>query len=218
VENASRFTEFLSSEAVAPISTSITIIPNIIKDILNVVLEHKQLKIQDKQFRRKAELAQQFLTLHDKHSQRLFQAEIEKVHTNANAIIADIEQRREVGLAQIESDKQVQLRKINAYERTQIKDIESHYKQEHQRLAAEKEMFQKALRESSKQFDRQMRRWEEAQAELTQLINVIKNKIVKGTANEYEYELLGKLSMFKIHALDKSFDISQGFLEMFSGG
>lgn len=53
VENASRFTEFLSSETVAPVRKSITIIPNIVADILDVALQHKTLEIQDNQFKQK---------------------------------------------------------------------------------------------------------------------------------------------------------------------
>ena len=56
VSNAIRFTEFLSSENVVPVRNSISIIPNVVADILDVALKHKTLKIQDSQFRRKAEL------------------------------------------------------------------------------------------------------------------------------------------------------------------
>lgn len=42
VENASRVTEFLSSETIAPVSKGLTIIPNIVKDILDVALRNKE--------------------------------------------------------------------------------------------------------------------------------------------------------------------------------
>lgn len=57
VDNASDFTEFLASESIVPIRKNITLIPNIVKDILDVVLDNRRLKIQDNQLKRKVELA-----------------------------------------------------------------------------------------------------------------------------------------------------------------
>ena len=76
IDNASRFTEFLSSETVAPVRKSLTLIPNIIADILNVALENEKLKRQDKQFERKAEIIQSYLELQDRNLQRQFQVDI----------------------------------------------------------------------------------------------------------------------------------------------
>jgi hypothetical protein len=99
VENASRFAEFLSSDTVAPVRTSITIIPNIVKDFLSIALEHKQLKIQDRQFRRRVELAQRYLDLHERNSQRQYSVELERIRANSEVAISEINQQRDRGLA-----------------------------------------------------------------------------------------------------------------------
>lgn len=78
-------------------------------------------------------------------------------------------------------------------------------------------MFEKALRESNKRYKRQMKNIEKVQSELNALIRAITNKMMNGTASDYEYKLLEHFSSLKIQALDKSFDISEGFLNMFLG-
>lgn len=127
VDNASLFTDFLSSDTVEPIRETITIIPNIVKDILDVALENKRLKIKDSQFRRKAELAQHYLEFQDKNAQRKYHIELENIHTQADTVIAEIEQKRDVELAHIESTKRTQLQKIESDERIELKKIQSQY-------------------------------------------------------------------------------------------
>lgn len=78
--------------------------------------------------------------------------------------------------------------------------------------------FEKALRESNKRYKRQMRNVEKVQSELNSLMKVITNKMINGTVSEYECKLLEHFSNLKIQLLDKSFDISEGFLKMFIGG
>ena len=41
------------------------------------------------------------------------------------------------------------------------------------------------------------------------------NKITHGNASNYEYKLLEQLTELKIRALEKDFDISEGFLDIF---
>jgi hypothetical protein len=218
VDNASHFTEFLSSDTVEPVRKTITIIPNIVKDILDVALENKKLKIQDSQFRRKAELAQHYLEFQDKNAQRKYHIELEKIHAQADTVIAEVEQKRDVELAHIESTKRTQLQKIQSDERIELKKIQSKYELARQKQINEKEMFEKALRESNKRYKRQMRNAEKVQSELNSLMKVITNKMINGTVSDYECKLLEHFSNLKIQALDKSFDISEGILKMFVGG
>ena len=56
IDNASHFTEFLSSDTVEPVRKTITIIPNIVKDILDVALENKKLKDEIKEIQEKYKL------------------------------------------------------------------------------------------------------------------------------------------------------------------
>lgn len=217
VDNASHFTEFLSSDTVDPVRNTITVIPNIIKDILDVALENKKLKIQDSQFRRKAELAQRYLEFQDKNAQRKYHIELEKIHAQSETAIAEIEQKRDVELANIESTKITQLQKIESDERIELAKIQSKYELALQKQIYERKMFEKALRESNKRYKRQMKIIEKVQSELNALIRAITNKMINGTASDYEYRLLEQFSSLKIQALDKSFDISKGFLSMFLG-
>lgn len=217
VDNASHFTEFLSSDTVDPVRNTITVIPNIIKDILDVALENKKLKIQDGQFRRKAELAQRYLEFQDKNAQRKYHIELEKIHAQADAAIAEIAQKRDVELAQIESTKKTQLQKIESDERIELTKIQSKYELARQKQINERKMFEKALQESNKRYKRQMKNIEKVQSELNALIRAITNKMMNGTASDYEHKLLEHFSSLKIQALDKSFDISEGFLNMFLG-
>lgn len=218
VDNASHFTEFLSSDTVEPVRKTITIIPNIVKDILDVALENKKLKIQDSQFRRKAELAQHYLEVQDKNAQRKYHIELEKIHAQADTVIAEVEQKRDVELAHIESTKRTQLRKIQSDEHIELTKIQSKYELARQKQINEKEMFEKALKESNKRYKRQMRNAEKVQSELNSLMKVITNKMMNGTVSDYECKLLEHFSNLKIQALDKSFDISEGILKIFVGG
>lgn len=218
VDNASQFTDFLTSDAVEPVRNTITIIPNVVKDILDVALENKKLKIQDSQFRRKAELAQHYLEFQDKNAKRKYHIELEKIHAQVDTFIAEVEQKREVELTHIESTKRAQLQKIQSDERIKLTKIQSKYELARQKQKNEKEMFEKALQESNKRYKMQMRNVEKIQSELNSLIKVITNKMKKGTINDYDYKLLVELSNLKIQALDKSFDISEGILNMFVGG
>lgn len=218
VDNASQFTEFLLSDTVEPVRKTINIIPNVVKDILDVALENKKLKIQDSQFRRKAELAQHCLEFQDRNAQRKYHIELEKIYTQADTVIAEVEQKRDAELVRIESDKRTQIQKIQSNEHIELAKIYSKYELARQKQINEKEMFEKALRESNKQFKRQMRNVEKVQSELNSLIKAITDKMISGTVSDYEYRLLEHFSNLKIQALEKSFDISEGILNMFIGG
>ena len=217
-ENATRFTEFLSSNTVAPVRKTITIIPNVIKDILDVTLEHKQLKLQDSQLRHKVELAQKYLVMYNENSKRQTSLELEKIHANSNMTIAEIAQKRDCELAKIETEKEMKLSQIESNEHLKKAELQSQYELGKQQLDNQMKMFQMALQESNQRFYTQMKSAEKIQAEFSQLIKVITKKIVKGTATEYEYKALDNLASLKIQALQNNFNISDGFLHMFARG
>lgn len=218
VDNANHFTEFLSSDTVEPVRKTITIIPNIVKDILDVALENKKLKIRDSQFRQKAKLAQQYLEFQDKNAQRKYHIELEKIRIQTDTAIAEIEQKRDIELANIELTKRTQLQKMESSERIELQKIQSQYELARQKQIQEKQIFEKALRESNKRYKRQMRNVEKVQSELNSLIKVITNKMMNGTVSDYECKLLEHFSNLKIQALDKSFDLSEELLNMFARG
>ena len=218
IESASLFTDFLASEAVEPVRKSISIIPNVVADILDTAVKCKTLKLQDKQFKRKADLAQQYLTIQDRHSQRQSQVEIERIHRRSEIDILEIERKHVTDLAEIKKNGQIAIQQIQLDEQIKKAEIISNYKLSKQKLENEKRMFLAALHESSKRFDRQMRNSEKLQAEFSDLISVIVDKISKGQATQFEYSWLNHLTKLKVQALEKSFDISDGFLNLFIRG
>lgn len=78
VEQASQFTEFLSSGAVISGYKPTTQIAKVLSDVLDIILKNKVLNMEDEQFRSKVELIQQNLRNQDSHSQRQFKIELEK--------------------------------------------------------------------------------------------------------------------------------------------
>lgn len=216
INNASSFAEFLASDTIAPIRKSITIIPNIIKDILDVGLEHKQLRIQDRNLRRKAELAKEFLELQDINSQRQYRVELERIRSTADVSIAEIRRDRDMTLSQIKSTERQRLAEIRSNEKTKIAELKVHYEIEMQRINNQKEMFNAALHESNKRFNNQIKIVKETQEELSKMIDAIMKNVLSGNATDYQCQLLKSLTELKIQAVDKTFDISEGFLDMFS--
>lgn len=215
IDNANQFTDFLSSETVTPIRKSISLIPNIIGDILNVALENKKLNIQNTQFKQKTNIIYDCLELQDKNLQRQFQIQLEKIHVDAEAKIAEEKQKCNVRLKEIKANEKTQLRKIKSDERIKVAEIRSQYELTRQKQEQNKELFLKALHTSNLRFNRKMKNVEKIQSELSFLIKAIMNKITHGNASNYEYKLLEQLTELKIRALEKDFDISEGFLDMF---
>ncbi len=215
IDNANQFTDFLSSETVTPIRKSISLIPNIIGDILNVALENKKLNIQNAQFKQKAKILHEYLELQDTNLQRQFQLQLEKIHVEAEVKIAEEKQKCNIKLNEIKVNQKTQLKKIKSDERIRIAEIRSQYELTRQKQERDKELFLKALHASDLRFNKKMKNVEKIQSELSFLIKAIMNKIIHGNASNYEYKLLEQLTELKIRALEKDFDISEGFLDMF---
>lgn len=218
IDNASQFAEFLSSETIAPIRKTITLIPNVIKDIFDVALQHKQLRIQDKNYRRKAELAKKCLELQDIQSQRQYRVELERIRTSSDTAITEIKSNCKSSIAKINAETATKLAQIESDERMKLTEIYSQHDLNLKKIDNERKMFSEALRESNRRYNIQIKNIEKVQFELSQIINAITKKIIAGTATTYEYSLIEFLSSAKIQALDKSFNLSDSFLNMFSGG
>ncbi len=216
INNASSFAEFLASDTIAPIRKTITIIPNVIKDILDVGLEHKQLRIQDRNLRRKAELAKQFLELQDINSQRQYRVELERIRATSDVSIAEINRDRDTTLSQIKSTERQRLAEIRSNEKVKIAELKVQYEIEMQRINNQREMFNEALHESNKRFNNQIKIVQETQEELSKVIDAIMKNVMSGNATDYQRQLLNNLLKLKVQALDNTFDISEGFLDMFS--
>ena len=144
--------------------------------------------------------------------------EIEKIHTQAETAITEMEYKRDIELAHIRWNEKTQIQKIKSDEYVKLIEIQTQYELARNRQENEKEMFKRALNESSQRFKKQMKNAEKLQSEFSKLMQVITKKISKGTATDYEYKLLEHLSLLKIQALEKSFNISEGFLDMFIRG
>lgn len=218
LENAERFKDFLSSETIEPVNKTITIIPNIVKDIIDVVHENKRDEIKNTQFKQKAKLAQHYLELQDKNAQRRYNIELEKIHLQTGISIAEINQKREVKLAAIKAQKRTELQKIQSNEHIQLAKIQSEYELARQEQKNEIKKFEKALQTSNKQYKKKMKNEKKILSELNIIINAITNKMMNGTINDNDYKYLITLTTLQIQLLDKTYDISEGFLNIFSGG
>ncbi len=218
LENASKFNDFLSSETIKPVRSKLKIIPNIVQDICDFILENRQQKMQERQFNTKVELFHQTLKARDRDSQRKYDFEIEKIHLDAKTKIYESNNIRDAKLAEVEANKLVHLAKIRSNEKTKIKEIESNYKLEKKRLDNSYESFNKLLKESNRRFNSQIKNFEKVQSDFSNIINAITQKLISGKASEYELELLKQLSVLKTQCFDKDFDVSYGLISMFGEG
>lgn len=119
-------------------------------------------------------------------------------------------------LSQIKSTERQRLAEIRSNEKTKIAELKVHYEIEMQRINNQKEMFNAALHESNKRFNNQIKIVKETQDELSKMIDAIMKNVLSGNATDYQCQLLKSLTELKIQAVDKTFDISEGFLDMFS--
>lgn len=207
VENASQFTEFLSSETIAPVSKGLTIIPNVVKDILDAALQNKQIRIQNIQFMKKAELASEYLELHDRNAQRKY-----------NIAMEEIRAHKDITVAEIESNKQMRLIEIQSNECIEMERLKNQYDLERQKQENQIEIFKGVLRESSERYSRKMENHEKLQKEFSVLIDALLNKMVNNTASSADYKIFEELTKLKVQALYDSFNISEGFIDMFTKG
>lgn len=207
VRNANLFNEFLESDTVAPVRKSIHLIPDIVADILDHTLQRKALKNQKAQFERKADLAESYIKALDRHSQRQLEQQITTIRIQTEAKIAEIHQNRDVELAQIESN-----------ERIRLAEIHTQYELARQKQETQKTIMLKAMQESNYRFNQQIYSMNRVQKELDELINSIMKRITQGKATAYEHKLLTHLTVLKVQTLDKAFNISEGFMNLFSQG
>lgn len=207
IENAEKFSKYLSSEAVNPIRPSLTIIPNALKDILNYLIERRVLKEEDKKFDTKTKLANKSLELQERNSRRKYNLEINKVQEEAGIAIREIEQQEIIALKKIKSEERTELAKINTdYNLARIQQDN------------EMKMFLKGLKESGRRFDKCMQEKIKFQEELSQIISLITNKMVKGRVSKEEYTILNQAITMKKEALANQFDMSEILVKIFGEG
>lgn len=217
IENAEKFSEFLSSEPIRSIQPKITIIPNLLNDILNYAIECKKVKSDNNRIRSQTELANKYLDLQERNSQRYYAAEIEKSHMNAEVKIQEIEYQTQVKLADIKADEHKQLEQIRSNEHIQITKLKSDYELALKRQNNDMKKFLKTLKESNYRFKCEIKNLSKVQAELGELIKVITIRITQGQATTQDYDLLKQITLLKVQALDKNFDISEGLMSILCG-
>ena len=149
IDNAGRFMNFLSSDTVRPIRSTLSIIPSVVSKIMDLALERKRLAVQENDSKRKAAMFQDYLStqdriskrelqykekesirgaaLQDRESQRRYALEIERIRAEADSIMEEINYRRETAAAGIQANMQVRLEAIRAGERVRIEEIRLQY-------------------------------------------------------------------------------------------
>lgn len=196
VNNACQFTDFLASDAVVPVSKKLTIIPDFVKDILDAALQNKQLKIQNIQYMKKAELASEYLKYRNEEALCKYRTEVDVIN-----------KQKEIDIARIESNERITVTKTYA-----------DYKLAREKQELEKKKFKEILKESNRRFNQRINEVKKLQLEFNALIGVIMNKIANGTAGTNDYDCFHYLCDFKYRLVSESFDISQGFIDMFAKG
>lgn len=196
VNNACQFTDFLASDAVVPVSKKLTIIPDFVKDILDAALQNKQLKIQNIQYMKKAELASEYLKYRTEEALCKYRTEVNEIN-----------KQKEIDIARIESNERITV--IRTY---------ADYELAREKQKIEKEKFEKLLKESNERFKQRASEVEKLQLEFNALAGIIMNKIANGTAGINDYDCFHDLCDFKYRLVSGSFDISQGFIDMFAKG
>lgn len=215
IDNATNFKDFLSSDEVKPIRKSLKIIPNVIDDIINVILENKRLNIENKQFIRKAEMLDKYLDLKDKDLQRQYYYELEKIHIEAETEIMKENNRYDVQLEEIKSYEKMQLKQIESDEKKRIAELRIQYDLVRQEQERKREQFNRILDESNRRFDRKMIQAKQVQKELTKILRILTTKLIKGTANDLDCKLISQLSEMKVKVLDDTFNIVEEFVNIF---
>lgn len=218
IEGANKFVEFLSSDTVANVRPTITVIPNIIKDILNVGLEHKELKIKDRNLRRKEEIAKGYLEVLDKHSQRNQIVRLEEIRSEFAIANAKVANECTVQLEKIKTEKEYRIAQIKSNEAVSLSEIKAKYEIEMQKINEKKIAFSKSVDSSNRQFDRKMKNAEKIQEEFTAIINSLTIKMKKSALNEYELNLYIHLTQLKMQALLNTFDLKNELIDFFGKG
>ena len=216
-ENANKFTELLSTNAMQPISQSLSIIPNVIADITNFILEYKKMKIDERTTKEKINLVKLNIALQEHINQKKYSVEIAKINSQTKLAIRESDKQKEVRLAEIDKEEHLGLEKIQSDERIRILEIQNQYELSRQRQDNERIKFLEGLKASNDRFYRKIENVEKFQVELNHIIGFIITRISNGYSNSDDYETLRHLTSLKAQSLKDSFDISEGFLKMFSG-
>lgn len=204
IEGANNFSAFLACDIPDLVRSKISIIPNFVKDILDVALEYKKVKIQDKQFKRKAEIAEQFIKLQDNNSKRHFSSELARINSNEKTAIKEIEQRKECTLAQIKANENIEITKLTMQ-----------YKMKMKKLNEQADRFSKILKEDQRRFDLKTQERQEIIKELTHIISLITLKISSDQASDKDINMLCSVSDLLIQFQKDSVDIEEEFLKFF---
>lgn len=216
VDGAGKFVDLLASDSFEKVRPTINIIPNVIKDILDISLEHKELKIKDRNYKRKTELVKEYLNVLNQHSQRSYNIKLREIESEFALVNAKIDSERQSKIYEIESEKEYQICKIKSSEKVSIKEINNKYKLEMKKIESKKNAFDKWLKITNNQFKRKMKSTEKLQNELTIIINTLITKMQTKTLNDYEYNLLSHFTKLKVQALENSFNLEMELIKFFS--
>lgn len=215
IDNACKFVNLLTSEEMAETRNKLTIIPNVLKEILALPLENKKLNIQNQNTLRKAELAKEYLSVFDKASARNHDIKLAQIKSEFAVVMSNIEKERRIKLAEIENSKQTSLRKIEMDERIELAKLQSYHDLELRKLEEKSNTFQKWLDESNKRFFAKINQHAKLQNEFTIIINHL---ISKSNLDESELKTVQMLINAKTNAMNNAFDLRSEFLDFFYKG
>ena len=194
VDNVCKFVNLLGTEEMSETTSKLTIIPNILKDILSLPLEHKRLNIQNQNTLIKAELAKQYLTLVDQNNARDHKLQREKII----------------------SDFSIAMHQIETQERTTLEKYKLDYELEIRRIDEKSKAFHRWFDLLNKEIDAKSKERSEAQKELTLVMKALTSKLLSaGTLSEYENQVL-QMVIKAITDLCQKSDLQSILLDFFT--
>ncbi|MCH5213210.1 MAG: hypothetical protein J1G06_09350 [Oscillospiraceae bacterium] len=160
---------------------SISVLPNVFKDIFNFFHENKRLKIQNEQFKQKCAVIKDY-------TEKQYNLELYKVKQDAYT-----------KLSQIKSSENKEIARINRETNMKMVEIKNKYHLESSRLYTNFKKFQSQMRLENKRFElfamqlrEQQKNHEKCLKELEAVCAILRKKMNNNTAtkNDFDYYLL----------------------------
>lgn len=222
VESVSKFSDFLKTDTVTQIRPTIRILPSIVKDILDTIIEVKKINVNNRQYNQKIDLANRVLDVQEEGIQARRKVELEKIHSDTRIKLREIESSYQIHLAQINADLEKELASINADEKVKLLTLKANYDLEKKKQDDMMARFKQEVDESNRRFNiqmkniaRQYRDMEKTRREISSTIKALNTKIINGTAQKEDYDIYKYLIQLKMNSYRDNFNITEELINIF---
>ncbi|MDO5433844.1 hypothetical protein [Eubacterium sp.] len=223
VDEMQKFYNFLNEAKNGNPKLSISIIPNVVKDIASVALDFKKVKIENKQFEKKCQLLDKVLDLKGYEVQKNYEARIYEIEAKKEIELSKIENDTKKILKQINSELEIALCKIQTEEKIKIHELNSQYEylKNEQNIALKK--YYASLNEQKRKFDKKfalftlsMKEKQALRDDLREYSNYIKKKMFNGRASQEDQKFILKLMEIQVKTYEDNFNLANAIVEVFS--